>query len=186
MQVEIKLDKKKLREIEIMLRGVKNGMPRVVSGAINKTAAPAKTQISREIRQEIAVKAKDVKKSIILKKASYTKWAALISISRRRLPVIVFGAKQNKKGVSYRIQKTGGRKRIGSAFIATMKSGHTGVFKRKGAARLPIVQLRGPSLGEVFDKNVSLVQRITTEAYKRLDHNIYDQLNYVLSRRKTA
>lgn len=48
--------------------------------------------------------------------------------------------RQGPIGVTVGIN-VGSRALIKSAFIATMKSGHVGVFKREGAARLPIKEL---------------------------------------------
>ena len=64
------------------------------------------------------------------------------------------------RGVTYKL--TGGKNRIANAFIATMSSGHKGVFVRAGVSakksagawskNLPIAELYGPSLGHVFAK----------------------------------
>jgi hypothetical protein len=54
--------------------------------------------------------------------------------------------------VSYRIGARG-RQRLDTAFIARMRSGHTGVFRRTGDTRLPIVELFGPSITRVFSKH---------------------------------
>ena len=184
VDVDIKFDQAKLKRIERMLRGIPGAMPKVVTRAINKTAGPAKTQIGKEIRTEINTTTKRVNQRLFLQKATYTNWAATISISKRRLPLMSFGAKQIKKGVSYNILKSGGRKKIDSAFIQTMSSGHVGVFRRKSDQRLPIVEMFGPSIGQVFDKSVSIAKRVIFQAYKRLDHNIEHELNYVLGRFK--
>ena len=187
--VEIKFDERQLRRIELMLRGIPKALPQVISRAINRTASPAKTDISKEIREEINATAKRVNERLILKKATYQNWVASIHISRRRLPLMAFGAKQTATGVSYQIKKGGGRKTIKSAFTATMMSGHEGVFKRKGEARFPIAEKFGPSIGMVFESSESLISRITAKANEMLKHNIDSQLDYVLSLgrlRKTA
>lgn len=56
------------------------------------------------------------------------------------IPLYKLGAVQGSKGVRVRLRGS-----YKSAFIATMKSGHTGVMKREGAARLPIRELFGPN-----------------------------------------
>lgn len=50
------------------------------------------------------------------------------------------GATQTSSGVRVR-----GRGSYRSAFIATMASGHAGVFKRSGKSRLPVRELFGPN-----------------------------------------
>lgn len=56
------------------------------------------------------------------------------------IPLYKLGATQTGSGV--RVKLRGSYK---AAFIATMKSGHTGVMKRDGARRLPIRELFGPN-----------------------------------------
>jgi hypothetical protein len=77
-----------------------------------------------------------------------------LEITGNRIPLIDFAARGPEpsrgrgRGVSYRLP--GGRSRDPHAFIATMPSGHRGVFKRTGKERNPIIQSHGPSLVNVF------------------------------------
>jgi hypothetical protein len=206
--VEIKFDEKKIRQLEIMLRGIPRELPRIISRAINKTITPARTEVSQGIRQEINIKAGDVKDKIELKKASTKRWEASISLSHKLIPIMDFGAKMTKKGVSFKVYKSGGRKLMLHAFIAKMKSGHEGVFRRgmdkrtirweKRSTRKAGVKSSvtwhnvfigkqfGPSLHQAFKRSADLIQRITQNAYGRLEHNIDNQLEYVFSRMKTG
>ena len=203
--IEIKFDEAKLRHIEAILRGIPNALPKIISRGINRTASPAKTDISREIRQEINITAGDIKEKIKLEKATYQKWSAEIYLSHSMIPILDFGAKQTSKGVSFKVYKSGGRKFINRAFIATMQSGHKGVFRRgiglSGIIRAERRHTRpagkkyaitqhnifigeqfGPSLYQVFktEKALPLIQRITEKAYRRLEHNIDAQVEYIL------
>lgn len=185
--IDIEINKAQLKRVELMLRGMPRAMPGVLSRAVNRTAISARTQINKEIRQEINIKAADLNEKLILEKAKQNYPVAVIKMSRKRIPVMDFGAKQTAKGVSYKIKKQGGRQTIKSAFITTMpETGHTGVFKRWGKTRLPIVELKGPSIGEVFKRGPALIKRITQQAYKNLGHNIESQLDYVLGRSRTG
>ena len=131
IDVEIKFDDRKLKNIQQILAGIPNAMPRIVSRAINRTAGPAKTQISRAIRQEINIKAGDLNKKIKVQKATFTNWEARIKLSTKRIPLMKFAARQTKEGVTYKIKKSGGRKIIFEiGFIARMSNAHRGVFAR--------------------------------------------------------
>jgi hypothetical protein len=66
------------------------------------------------------------------------------------LPAIARWIEAEGRGVSWSLPS--GRGSDAHAFIATMPSGHRGVFRRTGIARLPIRELRGPSLVHVFRK----------------------------------
>jgi hypothetical protein len=80
--------------------------------------------------------------------------------------------------VSYRLP--GGRGRAEHAFIATMPSGHRGVFQRSSGPALPIYQLHGPSLVRVFEKFLPLG---ASRAREQLGKNLKSEINFVLSRR---
>ena len=65
------------------------------------------------------------------------------------VPVADFPHKQTRGGVSV-IINTGKRVLIKGAFEATMRSGHVGVFMRKGQGRLPIKELFTTKVVDVF------------------------------------
>ena len=184
--IEIKFSEKKLQAIRQMLSGVKGAIPKVMSRAVNRTAESARTQIVRRLAGLVNLKQKIIRDSITLSKASRRNWVATVGINTKRIPLINFGARQNKKGLSYVIAKQSGRRQIRSAFIATMSSGHRGAFKRKGPDRLPIMELRGPSLSEFFKHAPTLARTIVGKAYRDLERNIDTQVALILKRRKTG
>ena len=153
----------------------------IVSRAINKVATAARTQINREVRKNLNIKARDLNKSIAIVKANTARPIAQIKIRGRRVPLVQFSASQTRRGVSYRISPTAGRKSIRSAFIATMPSGHEGVWTRlqekrtmkrgryAGKMKQPIVEKFGPSVPAV-------VGNISTLAAATLDARIAEQL----------
>lgn len=65
---------------------------------------------------------------------------SVISVKSGWIPLHKLGASQNSKGVTVRLRGS-----YRHAFIAAMASGHTGVFLRDGAPRLPISELFGPN-----------------------------------------
>ncbi len=78
------------------------------------------------------------------------------------------GTRQTKRGVTYRISKLAGRKRIESGFIAVMPSGHRGAFSRSDSTRLPIGEAKGPSIWKVIIGTPGLLKAATDTAGKRL------------------
>lgn len=119
--------------------------------AQNRAIAAARTLMVRAIAQDVGLKSGDVKNALPMREATFNRPAELAA-SLKRIPLMKFNARQTGRGVSYRLGR-GGRARLEKAFIATMGSGHAGVFMRKpGAKRLPIREHYGPSLGRVFAK----------------------------------
>ncbi len=130
---------------------------KIIVRALNRGIDSARTAMVREIATDTGLKSKDVRDALSLQHANFETPEARLGARLKRLPLIAFGARGPEpsrgkgRGVSYRLG-TGGRGRVENAFIATMRSGHRGVFKRTGKKRLPIQELFGPSLGHVFGK----------------------------------
>lgn len=108
-------------------------------GAINKTLTQERTQIRREIRADTGIPVKIIGKRVKLKRANRRRRVGRIFIGTYNVKVADLKPRQLRSGVSY--SGRGGRVRKEGAFVATMKSGRTGAFIRKGKARLPIKEL---------------------------------------------
>lgn len=125
--------------------------------AINRTMGSVRTVMVRAIADDLGLKQKDVRDALRMSQASLGRPEAVLAAKLKRIELIDFSAtgpepsRGKGRGVSYKL--SGSRSRIPNAFIATMSSGHRGVFVRKAKARLGIRQLWGPSLGHVFAKH---------------------------------
>ena len=100
--VEIIFDDRQLRSIERMLKGVPNGMRRVMPRSINRAAAYARTQTSRKVRDKTGLKYGEILKRIHVSKATSFRWAAVIRLSDKRFPLIDFDAEQTGTGVAFK------------------------------------------------------------------------------------
>jgi hypothetical protein len=83
-------------------------------------------------------------------------------VEAKPIPVVQFPNRQVRRGVTVAIN-AGGRKLIKHAFVATMKSGHTGVFMRRGKSRLPIDELYSTRVIDVFEDN-GMIDAVTARA----------------------
>jgi len=184
--VEVKFDKAKLKRIEKTLKGVPGAMPKVMTRGINRTATMSRTEIIRRISANVSLKKKTIRDGLQLEKAHRNKWAAKITVISKRIPLMDFKARQGKRGVSYLISKNKGRQKIQDAFFAKLKSGHEGVFKRLGKSRLPICELFGPSLGQVFSDAGKISSEVQAKAGPLLEKNINDQVKMLLAKRGAA
>ena len=185
--VDIKFDKAKLLGIQKMLRDVPGAMPKVMSSAINRTIQSARTETGRRISRIINITQAAVKKKILMTKATRSRWSAKLTIGPKRFALAHFKAKQTKKGVTYKIEKTGSRKRIPSAFIRS-PSGVPVVFRREPpqTKRKPIIALKGPSLGAVFEGASGIAREVTKASHKNLTKNIDAKVKYILDKRITG
>jgi hypothetical protein len=133
---------------------------------LNKVATTIRATASREIRNAgYGLKAATIKNQLTIKRAIRGNLVAMVIASGRPIPLIEYNARQTAKGVSVLVKE--GRKIIAHAFIATMPSGHTGVFIRKGKDHrkkvlngrtlwtgLPIQELFGPGVPKAFGNQV--------------------------------
>ena len=183
--VEIKLDEAKFNRLKWLLAEVSRGLPRVVSRSLNRTATSARAQTTRELGAEVNVRQKTIRERIKLSRATYRHWQATLSIGLRRISLISFiGTHQTKKGVTYRIGKNMYRKLVPSAFIQTIRrTGYPGVLKRMTKRRKPLAWLRGPSLGQVFEKGSTILADVQQSSGALLEKNIDDQVEFVLRRK---
>lgn len=144
-------------KLSVDLAGQPAKVERAGVRAVNRAIQAARTVMAREMSRDLNLRVGVVREALRMRTASATRPDADLSASKlKRIPVIDMSAngpypsRGRGRGVSWRNQ--GQRKRDPKAFIAVMRTGHRGVFKRVTTRRLKIVELRGPSLGEVFAK----------------------------------
>ncbi|MEX8520057.1 MAG: phage tail protein [Leptothrix sp. (in: b-proteobacteria)] len=100
--------------------------------ALNKMAAQVKTQASRAIRDAgYNLKASIIKKQLSMRRATASRLTASVIATGKTIPIIYYSARQTSRGV-VSVSVLNGRKVFKNAFIATMPSGHKGVFVRVG------------------------------------------------------
>jgi len=163
---------------EAMLREQPKRTERAVMRSLNRAIASAKTLMASLVAKDMGLKVSVAKDAITLREATPARLEARIGASLKRLPLIKFNAKGpipsrgQGRGVTYRIGARG-RSRVETGFIATMRNGHQGVFRRLTKARLPIVELRGPSIGHVFDAHrTEVTEKAIATFNERLGHEM--------------
>jgi hypothetical protein len=101
------------------------------------------------------------------RKATIRAMAWVMKVSGEPMAISRYPHIQTKRGVSFRINTQGGTKRIKSAFTARMRSGHEGVFLRKGKGRLPIQELWTSRISDVM-KDQGTIPAIEAKAYAKM------------------
>ena len=184
--IEIEIDAKQLRRLEAAVNRAGKKFSKELAAAINKTASSTKIQIGKDVRSKVAMSVAESKKPIRQQaKASAANLRTVVSLVKtRRLGLQHFGARQDKRGVSFRIDKTKGRQRINGAFQGPrpgqIKASWGGiVLQRKTKNKLPIVHLKGVSAFGTYVKNnfekqqVALIRsQLRKEMERRIKLNI--------------
>ncbi len=111
--------------------------PIALSRAMNRSAKVAQTAALRRVRDQWNIKAKDIKKKTKIQRATVTNPVYVFSFKSSPINLIEFGARQLKKGVSYKIQKE--RKKLGERSFINKSRGHKYVFVRESKERYPIM-----------------------------------------------
>ena len=154
--LNVQVDKRQLRAVERTLAAIPGALGRVVPRAVNKVATYARTRVVRSVTSKIVLRTLDVRRAVTLRRANRRTWEARISVRGDRIPLGKFSPSMTRRGVTYRIQRTGARQRIPTAFLAKMKCGPTLVAQRRTilgrrVGRLPINELFGPSVPAVVE-----------------------------------
>lgn len=157
-------------------------MARGLSKVAKQGATVAKTNIAKEYNVKAAVVADrlNVKSnSNGLQATISAKPKRVGSSGKSRIPLIDFGATQSKKnGVKFKIRRNGSAARMRHAFIATMPSGHRGVYQRVRGSR-KIVEVMGIDVPVMFaGKRVKplVLKRINDVSAKVVSHELQFEL----------
>src|SRR5689334_21043309 len=117
--------------------------------ALRKAGATAlrdmRSEASKRIRTRKAIRPKYIRRALTLRRAKGSDIASMewaVDVSGEPVPLIAYPHRQTKKGVSVEVNR-GKRTLVKGSFAATMRSGHEGVFRRRGRGRLPINELLG-------------------------------------------
>jgi hypothetical protein len=198
LKISVKVDvEQALRKLRLTQEEAKKAIPR----ALNKTATTARAQAAREIVSAgYGIKVGAIKKGISIRRASQSELRAIVRAAGRPIPLVNYGARQTKVGVSVAVLH--GRRTIPGAFIATMRSGHKGIFVRVGSALhrslvaagvkkaksagkkhgLPIDELFGPSIPSAFANQI-VRDALEKAIRERFPQVLRQELNFAALRR---
>jgi hypothetical protein len=179
----ITVDKAQLARVKALLTGVRNGLPKVVTRAINRTATSARSRAVKALAKETGRKQKDLRLDVRLLRASWTKWRARLFFDSRGIPLRDLNPRQTRKGVTYAGKD--GRTLLARGFIATMPSGYEGVFVRSTrggnmVGRLPIWEPQEKSAALTAEET-GVLRDVELFSARELEKQIDSQLRGVLA-----
>lgn len=173
------------RDFEESVRRLRENAPAAIRRALDRAIDSAKTAMVHEIAVDTGMKSSDLRDRLWKAWRTDTPGtlAAQLLSSPTRIPLVDFNAKgpepSRGKGRGVTARLPGGAGRYPNAFLATMRSGHRGVFQRQTKARLPIYELHGPSIMHVADKFAHIGLERGRE---QLVKNLQSELRFVLRR----
>lgn len=184
--------------ISRMLVGIKNGVPRTLAGAINKTIKTTQVQAVKKIGAELNLKAARIKKDFTQEKATWAVPRGALVAEGDPVGLINYGANEVKAGVSVKVKKTEARVILKGAFKASRgtkkhvyrrdyhKNKMPVVAGRKYGAmpakyRLPMQRLTGPRIEDIYAKPV-IYSAISAIAAARFAENLGKETETLLRR----
>ena len=168
-----------IEKVEAFMRRMPLVTKRAARGAINDTLTHTRAGASKRIRSEFNILARDLKKQMVIKRATNAHLEGSVRIKGEPVPLLRFAARQTRKGVTAKIKKKGKRTLIRSAFMQTMDSGHKGAFKRLGRKRLPIAERKVISAPSMFRQHLD---ELEDDSLSFLDRRFKARMEYELSK----
>jgi len=128
--ISVHVDNQSLYNVRTMLSGLADAVPKITQMAVNKAISGVKTDATNEVAAVITATKTKIREAITTRKMTSKNSHAYVRCEGKPLGLIHFGARQTKKGVTVKVLRSEPRGLIKHAYIATMKSGHKGVFWR--------------------------------------------------------
>ncbi len=142
--------------------------------AANRAGSRGKTLASKLLRAEWNMKKRDIDSHMSFRPARPGKPEAYLRIASAPFPLEMFAAKdQRPKGVSYKIKKKGGRKRLSHDFETFARSGHRLILHRSGKKR-PSLRRGGALAGMVRPRYPVAERKVITLASMFDRSAVYD------------
>jgi len=126
----VTIDHSSMVEMELMLSTIKDGSKTAIRLATNEALKGVRTDAVKFIDAKVSLKPTIIRKNFKLNNMTLASMTASVDCRGDPLPLIHYGATSVVRGVKVRIFNNGPRDLVKHAFIATMSSGHRGVFWR--------------------------------------------------------
>lgn len=194
--IETRIEIDSIEEVQKRLGSLSHKAPSVIANAINRTTTNIRKTMAQETAKRYNITSGEVKKTITIGKATRARLqGAAISkaspialskfkVSPNRKVTYTSKGKPSPKAYKASVEKGPASKPLDvdpKAFIAEMKSGHQGIFRRETDSSFPIKQLFGPSVPQMI-KNDGSMERIQVEAESTLQKRIDAEIENILRR----
>ena len=180
--------------VKTEIKSLKKNIDKATIAATNRVTKSAATAFKNVIRTKYNVPSKDLTagrgRAVWLTKATPKRSAAAINAKKKGVALAKFkalpsGASSSQPGVKISKRKPvsvmvkKGKRVIlrGGVFIATMKSGHKGIFIKKGSGPLPIKEKFGPSAYDLIRSRPSM-RAIKDTVNKKYQKEFEGRLKY--------
>jgi len=182
----IKISSEDIARIKHDFKLMNDEVPVGLSRAINRTLTAVNTEGSNQVRKTYNLKVARIKRDFTIRKSTCRNLNGFWRAAGKPVGLIRFGARQNRNGVSIKVETGSTRKTIRHAFIQVGQNGSEHVFwrEKRGGKMVPrydILRREGPRIEDALTKpkvQKALQQKVDETLQKRLDA----EANYILSK----
>ncbi|MFO1259070.1 MAG: hypothetical protein U1E78_11765 [Gammaproteobacteria bacterium] len=157
--ISVNVNIKGLNQFQKSLKQTESNVTNKAQQALNRTLLRTRTQMTNAVGEKLNLKKKTIRELTSIQRA--TKVTGLIGkliVKNKPVPLLEFNAKQNRKGVSFKIFKNRSRQLIKHSFITLDSKARDAVFKRESAARLKIKPLYGTRVTDVAKDKLDYIE----------------------------
>jgi len=182
----IKISSEDIARIKHDFKLMNDEVPVGLSRAINRTLTAVNTEGSNQVRKIYNLKVARIKRDFTIRKSTRRDLSGFWRAVGEPVGLIQFGARQNRKGVSVKVEAAASRTTINHAFIQVGQNGGEHVFwrEKRGGKMVPrydILRREGPRIEDALSKpkvQKALQKKADETLQKRLDA----EANYILSK----
>lgn len=183
----IAITNEQIERVSTLLSVIPRGVEKALTGTIDRAKGTVRSETTKKISEVYYITRNDIRAETNIRMSTQKTGGSIvgiISFSGKKIPLYKFNTtpKVVTPGalVSSAVYRDNNPVPFKNAFIAEMRSGHLGVFKRKGKSRIPISEFMGLSTAQMAANSVVLddVESAATETInKRLEAEINRILN---------
>lgn len=178
----IEITNEQIERVNLILSGVPNGVEKALKSVIQRANNTVRAEVLKGITSVYAISKQNVRAETTITTETRQVDGGIVgavSFAGYKIPLYRFDVSPSIPGqrvtVTARTMKDRAKTPFEQAFIAKMKSGHTGVFQRDKETRLPISEFPGLSTAQMA-KNTVVLEQVEEKAQevinKRIEHEI--------------
>ncbi|MGO1502362.1 MAG: phage tail protein [Marinobacter sp.] len=184
-QPSVRIDPKGLADVNNLLKAYRQGSKKALFRSVNYGAKQGRKAAVDGMAKKANLTKKRIREKTSMYFASLRNMSAKLVIKGGSTPLIHFGARQTKKGVTFKLWKDEGRERYRHSFITKLSpGGNKGVYERdigspKYDGRLPLRAKSGPAVPVVYQKTPGLAQKAEETAAESMLKELNRQVGLI-------
>lgn len=162
--IDIRIEFKNAKQLQKALLNTESIVYRKTQQALNRTLVRSRTQMTNAIGEKLNLKKRTIRELIAIHRANKnTGLIGRLIVKNKPVALIEYNAKQNRKGVSFKVFRDRSRQLIRHAFIKADSQSRETVFKREGKLRLKIKPLYGTRVIDVVREKLNQIRKSSRE-----------------------